>query len=54
VALSGQPLACDDPNGWRVVDAKHIELVGDACTNWLSTTDASIDARFPCNVIRPD
>jgi hypothetical protein len=54
VELTGEPLACDDANGWRIVDSTHIELVGEACTRWLTSTDASINARFPCNVVRPD
>lgn len=54
VELSGEPLACGNDNGWRITDSTHIELVGDACTRWLSSTDASLNARFPCNVVRPD
>ena len=54
VELTGEGIACNDPNGWRIVDATHIELVGEACTRWLTSTDASLNARFPCNVIRPD
>jgi hypothetical protein len=51
VELNGEPLACGDPNGWRIVDPTHIELVGDACTRWLSSTDAGLDARFPCDLV---
>ena len=54
VELSGEPLACGDANGWQIVDATHIELVGEACTRWVTSTDASLNARFPCNVVRPD
>jgi hypothetical protein len=52
VKLNGQTIPCDDTNGWRVVDSKTVELVGDACSQWLSSTDASLDARFPCDVVR--
>jgi len=51
VSLDGEPLTCDDPNGWRIVDPTHIELVGDACTHWLGSTDSGLDARFPCNLV---
>jgi hypothetical protein len=51
VTLDGEPLVCGDPNGWRIVDPTHIELVGDACTRWLGSTDSGLDARFPCNLV---
>jgi hypothetical protein len=51
VSLDGDPLVCGDPNGWRIVDPTHIELVGDACTRWLGSTDSGLDARFPCNLV---
>lgn len=52
VEINGEPITCGDANGWSIVDSTHIELVGEACTRWLSSTDASLNARFPCNVVR--
>jgi hypothetical protein len=52
VQLNGEPLTCGDANGWRIVDSTHIELVGDACTRWLSSTDSALDARFACDLVR--
>lgn len=52
VKLNGESIACGDDNGWRIVDPTHIELVGEACSRWLSSTDAALEARFPCDVVR--
>lgn len=51
VVLNGRDLACDDPNGWRVIDDTHIELLGDACTELQSGPGARLDASFPCGII---
>jgi hypothetical protein len=51
VVLNGNPIACGDPNGWRVTDATHIELVGTACDQFKSSTATVLDAKFPCDVI---
>ena len=51
VKLNGEPVACGDANGWRIVDSTHIELVGEACSRWLSSTDAILDARFACDLV---
>jgi hypothetical protein len=41
-------------NGWRLSDPHSIELLGDACTNFLLGPGALLSARFPCAVFRPD
>lgn len=51
VNLNGRNLVCDDPNGWRVIDDTHIELVGNACTELQSGPGTRLDASFPCDVI---
>jgi hypothetical protein len=51
VALNGTPLACDTPNGWRVIDSTHIELVGEACTILQNTPGVTLTATFPCGII---
>ncbi len=51
VNLNGRTLTCDDPNGWRVIDETHIELVGDACTELQSGPGTRLDATFPCDII---
>jgi len=50
VTLDGAPLACGDPNGWRAVDATHIELTGAACDT-LQSSGGVLEATFPCEVI---
>ncbi|QQR89766.1 MAG: VWA domain-containing protein [Myxococcales bacterium] len=47
---NGTTLPCDDPNGWRAVDANHIELQGSACTDLKNGSNASLAGTFPCNV----
>jgi hypothetical protein len=51
VRLNGRALVCDDPNGWRVIDANHIELVGSACETLQSGPGVRLEASFPCDVI---
>ncbi len=51
VNLNGRNLVCDDPNGWRVIDDTHIELVGEACDELQSGPGTRLDATFPCGVI---
>ena len=53
VELNGESLPCDDPDGWRIIDERHIELVGAPCDQWLSEPSAMVHARFPCAVVRP-
>jgi hypothetical protein len=49
VNLNSQKLTCNDPNGWKLVDKNHIELLGSACQTFLSDTAAILDAGFPCD-----
>lgn len=70
VEQNGSPLACcqeltpgapscggastSSPNGWRLTDAHAIELIGDACTQFLVGAGSVLSARFPCRVFQPD
>jgi hypothetical protein len=42
------------PSGWRLTDPRSIELLGDACTNFLIGSGNLISATFPCEVFSPD
>jgi len=53
VTLNGNPLVCDDENGFRLVDERTVQLEGEACNAFLST-DSLVSARFPCGVFSPD
>ncbi len=44
------PLACEDPNGFTLVDSSHIKLQGTACDQ-LMMTGGSVTASFPCAAI---
>lgn len=49
VRLDGTPIPCDDPNGWRAIDATTIELTGTACDDLQG--GAALTARFPCEAV---
>jgi hypothetical protein len=51
-------ISCDDapttaPNGWRLNDAHSIELLGDACANFLLGSGSVLNATFPCEIFTP-
>jgi hypothetical protein len=51
VVLNSQALVCNDPNGWKLVDESHIELVGAACDKFMNDPTAMITATFPCGAV---
>lgn len=51
VELNSRPLTCNDPNGWKLVDATHIQLLGTACDSFISDTTAILNAGFPCDAL---
>ena len=50
VTLAGMNLACNGPDGWHAVDATHIAVDGNACTQLLGGVTPLI-ATFPCGVV---
>jgi hypothetical protein len=52
VSLNGRALGCNQPDGWKLLDAHRIELQGAACAE-LMRDNALVDARFPCDVFTP-
>ncbi|MBN1656046.1 MAG: VWA domain-containing protein [Deltaproteobacteria bacterium] len=50
VELNSKVLGCNDPNGWRLVDERHIELLGSACDEFMNNVAAVLEAGFPCDV----
>ncbi len=53
VELNGDPLGCDDPNGWELLDEQHIRLLGTACDELKASDDVYLDVSFPCGVVGP-
>jgi hypothetical protein len=51
VYLNSVPLACNDPNGWKLADESHIELQGNACKSFMNDPKAMLDAGFPCDAL---
>jgi hypothetical protein len=51
VTLNGNPITCNDQDGWRVVDDTHIELVGNACTQLKSSPAVVLSGSFPCGSV---
>jgi hypothetical protein len=54
VTMNGVALDCNSDQGWKATDEKHIVLQGNACTKFKSDPSVQLEARFPCDVIRPD
>jgi len=54
VTLSGNPLVCNDANGWRLAAPNQIEVLGTACNEFKTNTASAVRADFPCNVFVPD
>lgn len=46
----GRELTCDDPDGWRAVDADTVEIRGQACTDYRTSNSATVEGVFPCGV----
>jgi Mg-chelatase subunit ChlD len=53
VEMNGRPLDCNDADGWKPLDTKRIEITGSACERFKSDPSILLDARFPCDVVRP-
>ena len=49
LTLNGSDLPCNGPNGWRLLDSHHLELVGAACTAFTSSSAAVLQLTFPCS-----
>jgi hypothetical protein len=54
VTMNGVALDCNSDQGWKAVDDKHIALQGKACATFKSDPSVQLEARFPCDVVRPD
>jgi hypothetical protein len=53
VTLNDQVLGCNDPNGWSLIDSRHIRLEGSACEQLKSDATAVVRADFDCNIFNP-
>jgi hypothetical protein len=53
VTLNEQPVACNDPNGWVLIDPRHIRLQGAACEQLKNDNTISLKADFPCSIFDP-
>lgn len=54
VLLNSVAVPCNPQEGWSVTDANHIQLNGQACTEWLNNPQSIIDASFSCTSVVPD
>jgi len=54
VLLNGTELLCNDPNGWRLVDEKTIELQGTVCDKFMTDSSAILEAGFPCEIFEAE
>jgi len=53
VTLNGIDLVCNQPNGWKLLDPRTVQLTGTACNTFLSR-DSIVRATFACDVFTPD
>jgi hypothetical protein len=51
ITINGQPLVCNDPNGWMLKDKSTISITGTACEEYKNNVSAILQADFPCEVI---
>jgi von Willebrand factor type A domain len=54
VTLNGNPVPCNDKDGWILPDARHIRLQGKACDTLKASKTAELDADFPCGIFMVD
>lgn len=54
VKLNGIELGCNKPDGFILLDARHIRIQGASCQKLLNDKAAVINANFPCNSFSPD
>jgi hypothetical protein len=53
VTVNGARVTCNDPNGFKAVDPRHIRLQGSSC-KLLMDRNAVVEARFPCSSFSPE
>jgi hypothetical protein len=53
VLLNGNALTCDSDDGWRMTDARTVQLTGTACESFRATA-SQVHASFPCEAFSPD
>jgi hypothetical protein len=53
VVLSGDPLACEGSDGYRIVGEDRLELLGSACERFKLDPDATLAVTFPCEAFTP-
>jgi hypothetical protein len=53
VALNGQALERNDPNGWHLRGSTTIEITGEACNSAIHDPHATIHVEYPCEAQQP-
>ena len=51
VTISGDPIPCNDPDGYRLNGPSVIEFLGASCDRIINDDDPQISASFPCDAI---
>ena len=53
VTIDGAQLECNGPDGWRLKDPHHIEVLGSACEAFKASATTQLVATFPCVLLPP-
>jgi hypothetical protein len=53
VRVDGTQVNLDDPNGWRLVNGRTIELTGAACDTLQRDGNHAVDAEVRCELVSP-
>lgn len=52
VQLNSEALKCNDVDGWKLVDPRTVQLMGNACERFTSV-QSLVTAKFPCDIFTP-
>jgi hypothetical protein len=54
VTLDGNQINLDEPDGWKLVDEKTVELQGAACATLMSPAAHALDVQVECEIVPPE
>lgn len=52
VTLDGEPIGCNESDGWRLLDPSTLQLQGEACRRFKLDASVLLSANFPCDLLK--